>query len=122
MAVADKARERYAAASLARPPTARTATESVHVVRAVVAVAVDEERGRARHAAGPRPPRPGRSARRNAPSHVLGEARHVEPESVGVRHQIGHPQLVLVLEQPVVHLPERALIGAASEASAASSA
>ena len=49
--------------------------------------------------------------RRNVPSQVLGEARHVEPESVGVRRQIGHPQLVLVLEQPVVHLPERALIG-----------
>ena len=28
--------------------------------------------------------------RRNVPSQVLGEARHVEPESVGVRRQVGH--------------------------------
>ena len=64
----------------------------------------------------------GDPVRPNVLLQLLGKARYVEPESIGVRHPIGHLQLVLVLEQLVVHLPEPALTAAAPEASATSSA
>jgi hypothetical protein len=84
----------------------------IDVVRAIVAAAVDEEGRRAGHAAQVRALDVLSDAvRAGAPVQVVGEARHVEPESIGVRHQIGHLQPVLVREQQVVHLPERALIG-----------
>jgi len=77
-----------------------------------VAAPVDEERGCAGHAAQVRALHVlGDPVRPHAVVQVLGEASHVEPESLGVRDQIGQPQTVLVLEQQVVHLPERALIG-----------
>jgi hypothetical protein len=95
------ASERYDATSWA--PAARThARPVVDVVRALLAAPVDEERGRGGHAAQVRALHVlGEPVRPTVPLQCLGEARHVEPESVGVRHQIGQLQLVLVLEELV---------------------
>ncbi len=54
------------------------------------------------------------SATRPAPTcvaQVVGEAVDVEPELLGVARSGRRPQRVLVVEQQVVHLPERALRG-----------
>src|SRR3954454_19029472 len=110
---AGKARRRYDAASMARAPAALTARDRWSMsyspwwrrpLMKNVGVPDTPLRSGGLHVLGD-PVRP------DVPLQLVGEARHVERESAGVRHQISDRQLVLVLEQLVMHLPERALIG-----------
>src|ERR671914_2713000 len=81
-----------------RPSRADGARQRVDVVGAVVAAPVDEERRGAGDAAEVGALHVlGDPVRPHAVLQVLGEASHVEPESLGVRDQIRRPQCVLVL-------------------------
>ncbi|GAA3712669.1 hypothetical protein GCM10023082_08040 [Streptomyces tremellae] len=82
------------------------------VVRAGVAAAVDEEGGRAGDAAevGGLDVLRDACGARVAP-HVAVEALQVEAEPLGVPAQVGDAQPALVVEEQVVHGPERALLG-----------
>src|SRR5262245_31148587 len=88
------------------------AAEGGDVVGAVVALAVDEEAGRAGDAAAvgvvdvlgdPRGVR--------VPAQVVGEPVDVEAEAARVLDELVRAELVLARQQAVVHRPERALRG-----------
>ena len=96
-----------ASAATRAPASARDLGERVDVVRAVVPAAVDEEGRCPRDAAQVGAVDVARHSRRDSVvAQVVSEPVGVEAQLIGVSHEVAGPQLVLVLEQEVVHLPE----------------
>jgi hypothetical protein len=73
-------------------------SEGVDVVGAVLAAAIDEERGDARHSAGAgRVDVIGHPAGADVAAHILAEPVDVQPEVGGVTHQVNRAQFLLML-------------------------
>src|SRR6478752_5362634 len=96
-------------------PNRRTALPlpaALKVRTTVVPTAVDEEGWRARDAAEVGAVDVLRDPRRTGPlAERVGEPLDVEAELLGVVNEILQLELLLVREKPVVHLPERSLVG-----------